>query len=90
MNSKYVLSDFPFVLENINALPLRSYSSSATEANTSFRGILQNQIDDIKKAGTYKRERVITSPQATTITVSGSKGKILNFCANNYLGLSVS
>ena len=47
-------------------------------------------MDGIKNAGTWKTERVITSRQDVSIDVQGSKGKILNFCANNYLGLSVS
>jgi glycine C-acetyltransferase len=55
-----------------------------------FRSALQSQLEEIEKAGTYKRERVITSPQTTSINVKGSDGKILNFCANNYLGLSVT
>lgn len=59
-------------------------------AQKSFREHLQTQLDDIEKAGTYKRERIIVSPQATAISVEGSQGKILNFCANNYLGLAVS
>lgn len=62
---------------------------SNTSASKQFRNILQKQIDDIKSAGTYKNERIITSSQSTTITVKGSQGGILNFCANNYLGLSV-
>jgi len=45
-------------------------------------------LDGIKNAGTWKTERVITSRQDVSIDVQGSKGKILNFCANNYLGLS--
>lgn len=61
---------------------------ASTAANASFRGILQQQLEDIKQAGTYKNERVITSPQKTSITVAGSNKSILNFCANNYLGLS--
>uniref|UniRef100_UPI0040489923 glycine C-acetyltransferase n=1 Tax=Algoriphagus sp. TaxID=1872435 RepID=UPI0040489923 len=40
-----------------------------------------------EEAGLFKRERIITSPQAAEITISGGK-KVLNFCANNYLGLS--
>ena len=40
------------------------------------------------QAGTWKTERVITSTQNTSVSVVGSKGPILNFCANNYLGLS--
>ena len=48
---------------------------------------LNKTIDDIKKSGLYKSERLITSKQETSISVS-DKNNILNFCANNYLGLS--
>jgi glycine C-acetyltransferase len=48
---------------------------------------LNKTIDDIKKNGLYKSERLITSKQETSISVS-DKTNILNFCANNYLGLS--
>ncbi|XP_055533169.1 2-amino-3-ketobutyrate coenzyme A ligase, mitochondrial isoform X1 [Wyeomyia smithii] len=68
-----------------------SYSSLAKPeraAQKSFREVLQTQLNDIEKAGTYKKERIIVSPQATAISVDGSEGKILNFCANNYLGLA--
>lgn len=65
------------------------HSNAGTEAQNRFRHILQSQLDDIRTAGTYKNERIITSPQSTTISVQGSQRKILNFCANNYLGLSV-
>ena len=51
---------------------------------------LDHELQEIKNAGTWKAERVITSQQDVGITVDGSEGKILNFCANNYLGLSVS
>jgi glycine C-acetyltransferase len=47
---------------------------------------LKNQIADIKAAGTYKNERIITSPQGMEIVVGGKK--VLNFCANNYLGFA--
>ncbi len=53
------------------------------------RDILRGELGAIKAAGTWKSERVITSPQAAAITVQGTQGRILNFCANNYLGLSV-
>lgn len=66
---------------------VRSLTQSAASAN--FRAILSTQISDIREAGTYKNERIITSSQSTSISVQGSHGKILNFCANNYLGLSV-
>ena len=48
---------------------------------------LQKEIKAIKEAGLYKNERIITSPQDAEITVS-SGDTVLNFCANNYLGLS--
>ncbi|MBS9522698.1 glycine C-acetyltransferase [Litoribacter ruber] len=48
---------------------------------------LEKEIQDIKDAGLYKTERIITSPQAAEITIEGGQ-KVLNFCANNYLGLS--
>ena len=65
------------------------YNSAKSPANKNFCQIIQSQLEDIKTAGTYKKERVIVSPQSSSIEVQGSQGKILNFCANNYLGLSV-
>ena len=47
---------------------------------------LQNELNTIEENGIFKRERVITSPQGAEITVNGKT--VLNFCANNYLGLS--
>jgi len=49
---------------------------------------LQDELKSIQDAGLYKRERVITSPQGPEITVQGRTEPVLNFCANNYLGLS--
>jgi glycine C-acetyltransferase len=46
------------------------------------------QLDEIRAAGTYKAERVITTPQDAHIGVAGSSGPVLNLCANNYLGLA--
>lgn len=48
---------------------------------------LEKELKEIEAAGLFKKERVITSPQSAEITISGGK-KVLNFCANNYLGLS--
>ena len=48
---------------------------------------LQQQLQEIKDAGLYKRERIITSPQGAEIDTQEA-GDVLNFCANNYLGLS--
>ena len=47
---------------------------------------LQNELNAIQQNGLYKKERIITSPQGAEITVNGET--VLNFCANNYLGLS--
>jgi glycine C-acetyltransferase len=52
-----------------------------------FKTHLQQQIEDIRAAGTYKRERVIVTPQGTTIRVADGQ-PVLNLCANNYLGLA--
>lgn len=50
--------------------------------------ILKSEIQGIEEAGTYKRERIIRSPQSSAIRVVEREGEVLNFCANNYLGLS--
>lgn len=47
---------------------------------------LQNELNAIQENGLYKKERIITSPQGAEITVNNET--VLNFCANNYLGLS--
>lgn len=49
--------------------------------------VLQKELEEIKKAGLYKKERVIVSPQGAEIKVEGGE-EVINFCANNYLGLS--
>jgi glycine C-acetyltransferase len=52
-----------------------------------FKPFLVNEIASIKEAGLFKKERIITSAQAAQITIEGGQ-EVLNFCANNYLGLS--
>ena len=52
-----------------------------------FKTHLENEINDIKKSGLYKEERIITSPQGPEIKLNTGQ-TVLNFCANNYLGLS--
>jgi len=49
--------------------------------------VLQKELQEIENAGLYKRERIITTPQGADIKVS-SGAEVINFCANNYLGLS--
>ncbi len=48
---------------------------------------ISHELEQIKQAGLYKAERIITSPQQPTITIAGGQ-KVLNLCANNYLGLA--
>ena len=53
-----------------------------------MRTYLADELRAIDEAGLYKRERLITGAQRAAITVDGVQGEVLNFCANNYLGLS--
>lgn len=53
-----------------------------------FKKHLEKEIQDIKDAGLYKNERVIVTPQGADIEVANVDGDVLNFCANNYLGLA--
>src|SRR5205085_7177104 len=52
-----------------------------------IREHLRNELEQIRKAGLYKNERLITTPQNAKIKV-GQQRSVLNFCANNYLGLA--
>src|SRR5213592_2512529 len=51
-----------------------------------LREQLRTQLDDLKHKGLYKRERQLQSPQGSAIKVGGKD--VVNFCANNYLGLA--
>ncbi len=70
-------------LKNLK-FPIRNSSALAR-----LKTHLDEQLAGIKNAGTFKNERVITSKQGSYIKVAGRNNDILNFCANNYLGLSV-
>lgn len=68
---------------------ITSSTRSLNKAQDNFTKVLREEIDSIKAAGTYKSERVIVSPQNSSIRVAGKDGKTsaqINFCANNYLG----
>ncbi|KAL7982395.1 hypothetical protein Chor_009993 [Crotalus horridus] len=71
----------PFVLGQCS--PSRAQSALAQ-----LKRLLEGELEGIRGAGTWKNERIITSKQGPHINVEGSRGDILNFCANNYLGLS--
>ena len=53
----------------------------------SLKEAIQKELTDIKAAGLYKDERIITTPQGAHIATTQA-GQVTNFCANNYLGLS--
>lgn len=53
---------------------------------TKFKSVLADEVNAIREAGLFKKERVITTPQGAIITTNGKA--VINFCANNYLGLS--
>src|SRR5947208_8269589 len=55
-------------------------------SDATLRQVLQTQLDDLRAKGLFKRERHIESPQGTAIRVNGRD--VINFCANNYLGLA--
>src|SRR5689334_20185405 len=55
-------------------------------SDAKLRQALRTQLDDLQAKGLYKRERQIQSPQNPVITVNGRE--VINFCANNYLGLA--
>lgn len=71
----------------MRCIPAIRQLSTAAEG---FRTILKHQLNDVHAAGTYKNERIISSPQKTVINIEGSSKSVVNFCANNYLGMSVS
>ncbi len=54
--------------------------------STQYLDFLRTELQNIENEGLYKKERIITSPQSAEIVANGKK--LLNFCANNYLGLS--
>jgi glycine C-acetyltransferase len=55
-------------------------------SDTHLRQVLQPQLDDLQQRGLYKRERLLQGPQGSAIRVGGRE--VINFCANNYLGLA--
>lgn len=70
--------------------PVLSIFPKRCSSAAALQSLISKELDGIKAAGTWKTERVITSPQAADVSVEGIKGDVINFCANNYLGLAVS
>ncbi|XP_026763073.2 2-amino-3-ketobutyrate coenzyme A ligase, mitochondrial [Galleria mellonella] len=74
-----------------NGYQLRQFSElkgKEREGVALLRDVLEDRLREIKRAKTWKHERIITSPQDAKVTIQGAKGDFLNFCANNYLGFS--
>jgi glycine C-acetyltransferase len=67
-------------------IPIFVYHSKSTRMNQGFAQRIGLELEEIRAAGLFKTERIITSEQGPEIMVAGKK--VLNFCANNYLGLS--
>ncbi len=76
-------------MEWLSAHSLLSLCNYKKEINMygSIKEHLQKELAEIKEAGLYKKERIITSPQDAVITLDDGS-EVINFCANNYLGLS--
>ena len=72
-------------LRSSTVLPSRWESTGRNQ----LKKIVQETLEGIKAAGTWKSERIILSHQAACIKVQEQEGGVLNFCANNYLGLAV-
>lgn len=80
------------------SVPARSYATSSSAARPAWRAApryantlrpaVNATLKEIEAAGTYKKERLILGKQAAQIRVRESREPVLNFCANNYLGLS--
>eukprot|EP00605_Chrysophyceae_sp_TOSAG23-4_P000815 GSChrysophyteH1.ASY1.ANO1.905.1 assembled CDS len=77
-------------MQRISRFALRSaaYTRARVQHFSSINARLSDELVEIEKAGLWKTERVITSKQASSVSVEGSKSEVLNFCSNNYLGLS--
>ncbi|XP_029506177.1 2-amino-3-ketobutyrate coenzyme A ligase, mitochondrial [Oncorhynchus nerka] len=80
---RYISAPIRYILRPSTTTSTRGYAAIA-EART----VLEHELETIRTGGTWKGERIITSKQGPHINVDGSHGDILNFCANNYLGLS--
>eukprot|EP00033_Pygsuia_biforma_P000155 GCRY01000199.1.p1 GENE.GCRY01000199.1~~GCRY01000199.1.p1 ORF type:complete len:477 (+),score=113.59 GCRY01000199.1:159-1433(+) len=69
-------------------LPVLSRQFASLARREKVKELLVKELQEIRDAGTYKEERVITTPQSSQISVLGDPKTKINFCANNYLGLA--
>lgn len=84
------MKNIPFLLMNSGKIYQRQSNSSNIRTTWSIaRKVIEENLQQIHQDGTWKNERIITTAQDVHIQVNNDKKKIINFCANNYLGLSV-
>jgi glycine C-acetyltransferase len=74
-----------WLARKLRAPPIRLAAMSATDSTLTQR--YADELDNIRAQGLFKSERIITSPQSAEITLADGR-TVLNFCANNYLGLA--
>lgn len=83
---------YPVIYRSLLQILRNSHNFKSLDASSSSwaatKVILDNQLEEIKNAKTYKEERIITGKQGAHITVQEKSTPVINFCANNYLGLS--
>ncbi|KAL0486315.1 2-amino-3-ketobutyrate coenzyme A ligase [Acrasis kona] len=77
------------LIPTINRLLTRQFHNAPiTLGSNKLQHVVEQQLQEIREAGTYKHERIITTQQKSIIKVKESDQGVINFCANNYLGLS--
>lgn len=76
------------IVAHLRAPTVRLATRASSSAAPRYIEHLKNELRGIEKAGTYKKERVLDTPMEASVHVRGQEQKVLNFCANNYLGLS--
>jgi 7-keto-8-aminopelargonate synthetase-like enzyme len=62
--------------------------ATTTALRSALVGVAQKELDAMKAAGTYKTERVISSPQGSHVQLAAAGKSVINFCANNYIGFA--
>jgi glycine C-acetyltransferase len=82
-----ILAGFYKLLQPFAKTCMFALSKTQKDMYNSLKAKLETELADIREAGLYKSERIITTPQGADIKTEAG-GEVINFCANNYLGLS--
>jgi len=78
------------IMRKVQTAAMAHLAEAVTAAQAAMRNILDSELNSVRESGTWKSERIIVTSQGPSICVEGRQQPVLNFCANNYLGLSVS